>query len=279
MKYYQERIETDSKVPAKIYIGKAQDGNCHYPLHWHNNLEFNLVLKGRINGRINGKPTNASEGEFFFVNSGDLHETDAADKNHMSAITILLSLDLMKEYCPDAESYYYDFSDKEATKEKIKNLILECSDLYKEQSKYFELEIDIALRKICLVLLKECLMKRQEMHYSPYEQNSIRNIKKAISFMENNYMDEITLKTVAGEIGMAPTYFSRFFKKTTDETFYVYLTKIRLYYAYMELINSDQSITEIAMNNGFMNVKSFIESFKKVYKDTPKRYRNNMSLR
>lgn len=276
MKYYQERVETDSSIiPAKIYIGKGQGNNCRYPLHWHNNLEFDLVLKGRIKGKINGRQTDVPEGEFFFVNSGDLHETDAEDKNLMSAVTVLLSYDLLKEYCPDADAYYFDFSGNEEARKKVKDLILECAGLYEEREEFFELEISIVLRKICGVLLKECRKKRQE-NYSRYEQKSRQNIKKAIDFMEKNYTEEISLKSAAAEIGMAPTYFSRFIRKTTNETFYSYLTKIRLYHAYAELVDSDASITEIAMNNGFLNVKSFIEAFKKAYRVTPSKYRRQL---
>lgn len=277
MKYYQERIETDSVIPARIYIGRAQGGNCHYPLHWHNNLEFDLVLSGRIKGKVNGRQVSAGEGEFFFVNSGDLHETDAEDNSKMNAITVLLSYDLLKEYCPDADAFSFDFSGKDAAKSTVKELLMECARLYTEREEFFELEISIVLRKICSVLLKECRMKKQAAGYGRSEQKNIINIKKAIDFMEKNYTEELSLQKVAAEIGMAPTYFSRFINKTTNETFYGYLTKIRLYHAYMELAGSDASITEIAMNNGFSNVKSFIGAFKKIYKITPAKYRKHLA--
>ncbi|WP_315673068.1 AraC family transcriptional regulator [Clostridium sp. 19966] len=210
---------------------------------------------------------------FFFVNSEDLHETDAADNNRVCAITILLSYDLLKKYCKDADNYYFDFTESEQAQKKVKNLILECAKVYEGQSEFYELEISIILRKICSVLLKECKKKRKDSNLNSYAQKNIINTKKAIAYMENNYADEISLKSIAGEMGMAPTYFSRFIKKATNETFYSYLTKIRLYHAYTELINSDASITEIALNNGFLNVKSFIEAFKRVYKLTPEKYR------
>ncbi|BCN29954.1 AraC family transcriptional regulator [Anaeromicropila herbilytica] len=274
MNYYQEEIKTDSIIPAKIYIGDSKGGNCHYPMHWHNNLEFNLVLEGSIQGKINGKHILTSKGDIFFVNSGDLHETDADDKNIMKAITILLSYDLLKEYCKEVDSYYFDLSEDNQAKQNVIKLILECATLYQDKPGFYELELSIALRKICSILLKECSRKRQDVNYNRYDKKSIHNLKKAITYMENHYTEEITLQSVAEEVGMAPTYFSRFMRKTTDETFYSYLTKIRLYHAYIELLNSEASITEIAMNNGFMNVKSFIEYFKKVYQETPARYRN-----
>lgn len=153
MNYYQEKIETDSIIPARIYIRKSKGDNCHYPLHWHNNLEFDLVLDGTIKGKINRKQIEVCVGEFLFVNSEELHETDANDRNKMSSITILLSYNLLKEYCPDIDLYYFDFVENKGAQNKVKNLILECADLYEKKEEFYELEISIVLRKICCILL------------------------------------------------------------------------------------------------------------------------------
>lgn len=278
MNYYQEKIETDSIIPAKIYIGKSQGANCHYPLHWHNNLEFDLVLEGMITGKINGKQREVRAGEFFFVNSGDLHETDGDDRNRMYSITILLSYNLLKEYCPDIDLYYFDFTGNDDVQNRVKKLIIQCAQVYQEKKKFYELEISIVLRNICSILLKECKKERQDKNYNRYEKKSMMNIKKTIVYMEKNYENDISLKNIADEIGMSPNYFSRFFKRTTGETFYGYLTNIRLYYAHKELMNSDASITDIAFSNGFANVKSFIAAFKKVYKVTPAKYKKMKTL-
>ncbi|HEX3021061.1 MAG TPA: AraC family transcriptional regulator [Lachnospiraceae bacterium] len=274
MNYYLERIEIDSVIPAKIYPGTSRGGSCHYPLHWHDNLEFDLVLEGAVRGRVNGRQVEVKEGDFFFVNSGDLHETDVDDRSRIRAITILLSYDLIKEYDPDVEAYFFDFAGNDEAKRKVGDLILECATVYQEKSEFYELEVSIILRRICCILLKECRKARQRVNEYRREQKSITNIKKAITYMENNYMEEISLQSLASEMGMVPTYFSRFIRKTTGDTFYSYLTKIRLYHAYMDLINTNTQITEIALNNGFHNVKSFIEAFKKLYKVTPAKYRS-----
>lgn len=279
MNYYQEKIENDDIIPAKIYIGKSEGGNCHYPVHWHKNLEFDLVLEGAIEGKINGNKVEVLAGNFFFVNSGELHETDAQDRNKMSSITILLSYNLLREYCSDIDSYYFDFTDNEKAQDKVKDLIIKCAELYEKQEEFYSLEISICLRQICSVLLKECKKKKQEINYSRYEEKSLQNVKKVITYMEENYENTISLENIADEVAMTPNYFCRFFKKTTGETFYNYLNEIRLYHAHREIINSDSSITEIALNNGFPNVKSFIEVFKKCYKVTPARYRKQFKIR
>lgn len=276
MNYYQEKIETNSLIPAKIYFGYGSDDTSHYPLHWHSNLEFDLVIEGKINGIINGKPVEVLSGDFFFVNSGELHETSSDDISTLNTVTILLSYDLLREYCKNIDSFYFDFSDNDIAKQKVKRLIIECAYLFEQKEEFYELEISIILRKICSVLLKECKKEKQEKGYDRYEQKSMINIKKAIAFMEMNFSNGFSLSDIAFEIGMSPTYFSKFFKKNTGETFYSYLNKIRLYHAYRELLNSDHSITEIAYNNGFSNVKSFIEVFKSVYNTTPSRYKRSL---
>ncbi len=276
MNYYQEKIETNSLIPAKIYFGYGSDETSHYPLHWHSNLEFDLVISGMIKGIINGVHVDVYPGEFFFVNSGELHETSSDDISRLNTVTILLSNDLLREYCEDIDSYYFDFTGKEKAKQKVKRLIIECAYLYEQKEDFYELEISIVLRKICSILLNECKKEKQEKGYDRYGQKNMKNIKKAIGFMENNFSRSFSLEDIASEIGMSPNYFSRFFKKNTGETFYSYLNKIRLYYAHRELLNSDRTITEIAYNNGFANVKSFIEVFKSVYNTTPSRYKRNI---
>lgn len=273
MKFYKEKIETDMLIPAKIYIGNTKGQSCHYPLHWHSNLEFVLVLSGEIKGKINNKEIKVHAGEIFFVNSGELHETQANDKNLINAVTLLISYDLLKKYCPDVDSYYFDFEGKKYAEEEVKNLIMRCADLYEKKEEFYELEISIILMNICKILFKECMKIRDENSIYSYEEKKEAVIKRAITYMEENYDLDLSLKDIASVVGMTPIYFSRFFKKHTDETFYCYLNKIRLYYSYRDLINSELSITEIALNNGFPNIKSFIEIFKKVYGTTPAKYR------
>lgn len=275
MDFYQEKIETDSVIPARIYVARAEEKHGHYPLHWHDHLEFDLVLEGAIFGKINGRTVAVCPGEFFFVNSGELHETDADDRQPLSSVTLLLSYDLLREYFPDAAEYRFDFSGNAGAQARVKALLLECAEIYRTKGEFYALELSIALREICVVLLTECRKKRSENAVSRTAQKNIQNLKRAIAYMEERHGDTISLQEIAGEIGMSPPYFSRFFKKATGRTFYAYRMSIRLYYAHRELMNSDETITVIALNNGFPNVKAFIEAFKEEYGVTPAKYRKS----
>lgn len=272
MKYYYENVEMEKALPARIYIHKSGSEDCHYPLHWHRDLEFGLVLEGNIIAHRNGEQVKVGAGDFFFVNSAVLHETDALDYSKLKTITIILSYQLMKEYCKDIDSIYFDLTGKNHTKQKIKDLILECGRTYEEKKKFYELDLSILLREMCRILLKEC-RRPKENRNSELDQTNLISIKRAMAYIEENYAKNITLEHISSEIGMSPTYFSRYFKKMTGQTFHSYLTNVRLYHAYIQLKDVDSSITQIAHENGFANIKSFIGAFKKVYHVTPERYR------
>ncbi|NME82006.1 AraC family transcriptional regulator [Clostridium sp. SM-530-WT-3G] len=276
MKFYKETVEINSLIPAKIYFGNTKGENTHYPMHWHNNIEIVFVISGEVKAKINNLEFVVHKGEILFVNSNELHETEANNKNEIEAITILLSYDFMKQYYPQIDSYYFELEGREEESKKIKELMVKCADEYKEKGEVYELKISILLMELCKILIENCKVKRDRENIVIQDEKNIQNVKRAIAYMEENYELNLCLKDIAYEIGMAPTYFERFFKKNTGETFYSYLNKIRLYYSYKELINTDLSITEIALNNGFANVKSFIELFKRTYNMTPGKYRSSL---
>ena len=274
MKFYQEKVEANPKIPARIYRGPDKVGGYRYPLHWHEHLEFDLVLEGKIKARVSGKDFEVVAGEMLFINSGELHETDASDSVGLKTITLLLSNSLLAEYCEDTEQHYFDLSDKPEADKRLQELIIQCSDVQKHRKEFYELEMSIILRQICSILLNECMHKNDEPFYNKRWQKSVQTIKLAISYISKNYDNSFNLRDIATNAGMSPAYFSRFFRNCTGETFYSYLTKYRILCAHRELMNSDNSITEVALNNGFPNVKSFIDSFKKVYTLTPAKYRS-----
>lgn len=73
-----------------------------------------------------------------------------------------------------------------------------------------------------------------------------------------------------------PNSLTRYFKKQTGTTFYQYLQKIRLKHAYYDLMHTDMKIIDIALNNGFKNVKSFEKVFQNKYQKTPTNYKKGL---
>lgn len=87
------------------------------------------------------------------------------------------------------------------------------------------------------------------------------------------YTDNISLDEVSGYVGLSPSYFSRYFKSITKNTFVQYLNEVRLENALRDITENKVSVTNAALNNGFANVKSFIRMCKSVYNCTPTGYK------
>jgi transcriptional regulator GlxA family with amidase domain len=76
--------------------------------------------------------------------------------------------------------------------------------------------------------------------------------------------------------------FSRFFKARTGKTFVDTLNEIRLGHASRFLIETTESITEVAYKCGFNNMSNFNRIFRKKKNCTPKEFRetyNAMGVR
>lgn len=273
MEYYHEKIEMEDGIPARIYYGGTGIDQLKYPLHWHHSLEFDLVLEGCICGKVSGESVQAKAGEVFFVNSGELHETDASASEVMRSITVLLSDELLREYCPDLERWQFLLVQGSEPQRQIAQLIRRCAEIYSQKEPFYELELSIELRRICMILLRECRVEKKAAESESAVRKSTRRIKKAISYMEENYESTLSIREMAEVMGMNPSYFSRFFRQSTGQTFHSYLTWIRLRHALRLLEQGELNVTELALSCGFPNVKSFIAAFRNAYGTTPAKYR------
>ncbi|MBS1654603.1 MAG: helix-turn-helix transcriptional regulator, partial [Bacteroidetes bacterium] len=81
------------------------------------------------------------------------------------------------------------------------------------------------------------------------------------------------LNEAARLASMTEVAFSRFFKLRTGKTFVDTLNEIRLGHASRMLIETTQSVTEVAYKCGFNNMSNFNRIFKKKKDCTPKEFR------
>lgn len=100
-------------------------------------------------------------------------------------------------------------------------------------------------------------------------------IRDALLFIENHYMDDISLKDISQYVGYSEFYFSRLFKKMLSESPYAFLIKRRLLQAKLLLVTSNDSIEEICHKSGFFSENNFYSLFQREVKMTPIKYRDS----
>lgn len=100
-------------------------------------------------------------------------------------------------------------------------------------------------------------------------------IEKAIAYIRQNFVEEITLPTLSKLCHVSRSHFSRMFKVTTGMNFIDYLLKLRVEEACRLLRTTSLNVTEIANSSGFKDMKHFYQVFKREIKMTPKQYRDS----
>ncbi|WP_025684875.1 response regulator [Paenibacillus maysiensis] len=103
----------------------------------------------------------------------------------------------------------------------------------------------------------------------------LRQLVHAKAYIEENYMENITLESIATIVFMNPYYFSSFFKKHTGENFKQYVTQVRMKHALQLLMQTDLLVYEIADRVGYNNARHFSDMFKKIFGKLPQEYKQS----
>lgn len=254
--------------------------------HWHKDLEFILVKKGSMTYNVNGELIELTEGSGIMVNSRQLHYGFSAKHRECEFICILLSPELLsgnewfyQNYIePVTENSRYPYL--RLSKEGWQHSVLEKIDgLYAsfyatQEPTHFTLMGEFLS---IMRLLYENLDAKDYETIKP--SNDLTSLKNMITYIEEHFAKRITLENIALSGACCKSRCSSLFKKYLRETPMTYTAKLRLRKSLSALLNSDQSITEIAYDHGFCGASYYCETFQKYYGTSPLQYRKTQTDR
>ncbi|MEM9834135.1 MAG: AraC family transcriptional regulator [Bacteroidota bacterium] len=135
-------------------------------------------------------------------------------------------------------------------------------------------------RLIVLLSILKILAETNEFETiaSPYasfqkDNSEMARLDKIYSYTLANYKKDISLEEVAAMANLSITSFCRYFKLTTQKTYFDFLTEIRISHACRALVEDKLATEIICFECGFNNVSNFYRHFKKVTKVTPMEYK------
>ena len=97
-------------------------------------------------------------------------------------------------------------------------------------------------------------------------------ISRAVDYIQQHYMEPITLTGTAEEVNKSASYFSCIFKKEMGVNFNEYLNQIRIRKAKQLLRKPDAVVYQVAEAVGFHDYKYFTKVFKKICGCSPGEY-------
>lgn len=106
--------------------------------------------------------------------------------------------------------------------------------------------------------------------------NNLRDfyIKEALSFIEQNFQNDITVEEIAACCGLNRSYFGKIFHEVLGKSPQEFLISYRMTKATELLKLTSLSIAEVGSAVGYSNQLHFSRAFKKIYGISPKQWRN-----
>lgn len=253
--------------------------------HWHEELEIVYTVVGHAVHYIDGHPYTAHPGSVFVVNPESIHKviSDSSSYERSETVAIVLHINsaFLKQLIPGIHDLYF-LPEGKGDNKKLGSLMREISRYADTRSrragdgrKDFEyLHIVSMIYEIFYQLGKD----RPVLRDKALPVNSAKNVERLrgiMQYVEKHYQEKLMQAQVAEKFYFTKEYFARFFSKNTGLTFMEYLTKYRLAAARSELLETDRTVLDIALDNGFSDARGFINAFKRQYGTTPLQYRKS----
>ncbi|WP_315116974.1 AraC family transcriptional regulator [uncultured Clostridium sp.] len=103
-------------------------------------------------------------------------------------------------------------------------------------------------------------------------------ISKAISYIEDNITEELTIEDIAKQAMVSSFYFQKGFAMLCGFTVGEYIKKRRLTLAGSELVSTDRKIIDIALKYGYDSPDSFTKAFTRFHGETPTSVRKGETM-
>ncbi len=248
-------------------------------LHCHEFWEVEYIISGTGIQRLNGVEYKLEKGNIYFVNPSDFHEitVDMADPIEMYNIKfseIILRDEIYRVLYNQNKNHvaYLKAHDLIYMENDLRNLF----DEYNHSKVFKDIIIsDIFERILITIIRKEVsgkISKTIEMEYEPHP------VYKSLSYIQNNFHDNLTLEEVAKEMHISQNYFSELFHKMIGCSFQSYLQNLRLRNALILLTNSGLSPSDVCRKSGFNSYEHFSRIFKRKYGYSPSLLRKNNKM-
>lgn len=233
-----------------------------------------FAISGQINIKIAEENFELQEGDILVLDRNTFY-TIQGDKENL-LINLTISDTFFAHYYEEYFQHSFKFFSRESDpgRERIvgtlRKSVSELLITSTTRTRANKLEAQTALFQILLLLTR--FLKKQIPSSTRKEVNDKR-ISRMIREVEERFDETLSLREFAQKEFLSEAYLSRYFKKTTGLGFLQYLTEVRLKHALQNIIHSTESITDIALKNGFSSQKHFSEVFKAHFSVTPSEYR------
>ena len=248
--------------------------------HRHADIEINYCVKGSFEVVVNKQKHEINEGEFALIGPMRAHSFPASDdKQNKKRLTLIVGVTFLK----NSFSYFTNMKNdiiilgKDEDSEagvKLRELLDETAELCKcKKAERNDLLLRGNLYKICAYLIEIIKSSGDVTELENKEMRKVANIEKALEMIYYDHASPLTLEDAASATGYGKSNFCKIFKEITGDTFHNVLNRQRIQSACDLLEETNMPISDIALQVGFGEAKTFCRIFRSITDMTPREYR------
>lgn len=278
------------KNPIRLVIFKSNNYKVDeekrfMKLHQHSSLELSYIISGEIVLEFYSEETKKVEKtylfphQFFIIKPGCLHSVNIPSSLVSLGLEFITEEGDILEYIqkskyvtslPLAQNILKDFQDilifhdnqnvAYLLNQFKKFTAVNTNDIFSEE--IYELELKRLLIEILKCTKESNFISGQNIY-----------IKKAVSYIQANYNQNLSAKKVADYLEISEPYLQKMFRNTLNISLHAFINQTRISKAKYLIANTNFPIKKIAKDIGYNSIQSFIENFKKVVGCTPTEFK------
>ncbi len=275
----------DKCTKAIDYAGKTKTYGIFYSektdadinVHVHECCEVFFNITGGKSYLIGDRIYDVGEGDLFIINQFEAHKITCLENAPFKRFVLKIHPAFIyssSTETTDLSGCFYTRGDNVSNKisltYKEQQNLLKMFETLKTQNEFGDDIIKNSAILSMLVYINNLFNARCE---TDKFKNNIDDklVKKAISYINSNFSENINLETIAGELYISVNQLCRIFKKNLGTTVTKYIAGKRISEA-KKLLKNGHSVSDTAIFCGYRDYANFIRSFKKNVGVSPGKY-------
>lgn len=279
--YYENKTHVDLSFPYNTYLCSIPLDFTEVPLHWHEEMELIYIKKGKGCVTVDFREYKVNSNTIVLILPGQLHSIGQLDDCSVEYENILFHPGMLLPKRTDSSAEFITsllsgivtvptvFTPVYPYYPEISSCIDACDEICKTKPQGYQLYIKSQLYRLFFLFDNRC----RNLVRTPKNKKTLDKMKQILKYVEEHYMERITIADIAGIAGFSESHFMRYFKETMGTSFIEYLKEYRLTMASRLLTTSESTILDIADEVGFENLSYFNRAFKIKYGMTPSQFR------
>ena len=280
--FREDKKHTEVAFPYNTYLCSIPLDFSSVPVHWHEEMEFIVVKKGRGLVTLDRESRLLEAGQAVIVLPGQLHGIRQYQQERMEYENIIFRLEmLLPKECDvcgpkflepyrDGKLLYPAWIDGSALyHEEMLECIRKMDELSEQRPRGYPLAVKGWLFQFFFLMFSRVEPTLAEEG----REKSLDKMKRILRRIEVDYGKPLSIKEMAEFSGFSESHFMKFFKNHMGVPFVSYLNDYRLTLAARALAEGQEDVLTVAMDVGFSNVSYFNRLFKKKFRMTPLEYR------